>query len=95
MYTFWFTADQGPESGNLELGLFKPGGDPLMLHSAAVPSCYTNCLGDVDGSGSVNIADLLYLVGAWGSNDPQADVNNDGIVNVNDLLDVMADWGCN
>jgi len=95
MYTFWFTADQGPDSGNLELGLFKPGGVPTMNHVAAVPSCPSDCMGDVNDSGNVDVADLLYLVSVWGSNDPQGDVNGDGIVNINDLLDVMANWGCN
>jgi len=95
MYTFWFTADQGPDSGDLELGLFKPGAVPMLNHVAAVPSCPSDCIGDVNGSGSVDVADLLYLVGVWGLNDPQGDVNDDGIVNINDLLDVMADWGCN
>lgn len=66
-----------------------------MTHIAAVPKCPASCIGDVDDSGNVDVADLLYLVSVWGSNDPQGDVNGDGIVNINDLLDVMANWGCN
>lgn len=95
MHTFWFTADQGPESGDLELVFFKPGGVPSMTHVAAVPHCPSNCAGDVDGDGSVDVHDLLFIVSVWGSDDPQGDVNGDGIVNISDLLDVMANWGCN
>ena len=93
-HTFWFTADQAPDTGDLELGLFKPGDVPSVTHSAAVPGCPSVCVGDVDGSGEVDIADLLAIVSAWGTDDPQGDVNSDGIVNVSDLLEVMADWGC-
>ncbi len=93
-YSFWFTADHGPEDSPLDLGLFKPGNAPSITHLAAAPHCPSNCIGDVDGSGSVNVADLLALVSVWGSSDPSGDVNNDGIVNVNDILAVMSDWGC-
>ena len=93
-YSFWFTADHGPEDSPLDLGLFKPGSAPSITHLAAAPHCPSKCIGDVDGSGSVNVADLLALVSVWGSSDPSGDVNNDGIVNVNDILAVMSDWGC-
>ena len=66
-----------------------------MTHVAAVPHCPSNCAGDVDGDGSVDVHDLLFIVSVWGSDDPQGDVNGDGIVNISDLLDVMANWGCN
>jgi hypothetical protein len=66
-----------------------------MTHIAAIPDCPSDCVGDVNGNGVVDVSDLLYLVSVWGSDDPQGDVNDDGIVNINDLLDVMADWGCN
>lgn len=94
MYTFWFTADQGPDSGELELGLFKPGTEPSMTHIAAVPHCPSDCVGDVNGSGVVDVADLLYIVSVWGSDDSQGDVNGDNVVNVHDILELMADWGC-
>ncbi|MDP7004858.1 MAG: dockerin type I repeat-containing protein [Phycisphaerales bacterium] len=94
MYSFWFTADQPPSNADLVLGLFKPGPEPTVTHSAAAPDCPADCIGDVDGSGSVNVADLLATVNVWGTSDPSGDVNNDGIVNVSDLLAIMADWGC-
>jgi lysophospholipase L1-like esterase len=58
------------------------------LENAPVP-----CDADVDASGTVNIADLLAVIGAWGSNRGPADVNHDGIVNIADLLAVIAAWG--
>jgi len=94
MHTFWFTADQPPTTGGLELGLFKPGDTSSITHNAAVPDCAVACTGDVDGNGAVNVADLLVIVSLWGSDDPQGDVTGDGIVDIIDLLAVMADWGC-
>ena len=93
-YNFWFTADQGPMTGDLTLGLFKPGNEPSITHAAAVPSCPVGCVGDLDGSGDINVGDLLALVEVWGTSDPNGDLDGDGTVNVNDLLIIMANWGC-
>lgn len=94
MYNFYFTADQPPSQQLLTLGLFKPGAEPSLTHTAAAPDCQVACEGDVDGSGSVNVIDLLAAVSAWGTSDPNADVNGDGTVNVTDLLVIMGNWGC-
>ena len=94
MYNFYFTANQPPSDIDLTLGLFKPGSEPSLTHFAAAPACQVPCAGDVDGSGEVNISDLLAVVDAWGSSDPNADVNGDGLVDVTDLLAIMSDWGC-
>ncbi len=37
--------------------------------------------------------DILLVLGAWGTSDPNADVNDDGIVDFLDLLEVLAGWG--
>jgi hypothetical protein len=57
--------------------------------------CVEPCAADVDGSGTVNIADLLAVIAAWGpsSGGNPADVNGDGVVNITDLLAVIAAWG--
>jgi len=47
---------------------------------------------DVTGDGVVDVLDLLAVLAAWGTSDPDADVNDDGIVDVLDLLQVLADW---
>lgn len=52
------------------------------------------CEGDVDGSGSVDVTDLLAVIAAWGDCDGcSADTNDDGVVNVTDLLAIIAAWG--
>lgn len=53
------------------------------------------CDGDVDGSGAVDVHDLLALVASWGDcPEPcSADMNEDQIVNIHDLLALVAAWG--
>ena len=52
------------------------------------------CPADIDGSGNVNINDLLMVIGNWGATGPNpADITGDGVVDVNDLLAVIGDWG--
>ena len=48
--------------------------------------------GDLDGNGTVNVTDLLILLGNWG-NAGLGDINNDGTVNVTDLLIHLGNWG--
>jgi hypothetical protein len=54
--------------------------------------CAANCR-DVNGDGNVGVDDLLYIIAAWGSDDPLADLNEDGIVGVDDLLLLIGAWG--
>ena len=48
---------------------------------------------DVDGDGMVGVNDVLAVVAAWGSDDPDADIDGDGTVGTNDLLAVIGTWG--
>lgn len=55
-------------------------------------------LGDVDGDGSVGVADLLILLASWGPcpDLPEtcpADLDLDGTVGVADLLILLSNWG--
>jgi hypothetical protein len=52
------------------------------------------CPWDLNGSGSVGIADLLALLAAWGI-DPGGppDFDGDGSVGITDLLALLANWG--
>lgn len=52
-------------------------------------------VGDLNGDGVVNVADMLILLGQWGpcSGDCAADLNNDGVVDVADLLILLSNWG--
>jgi hypothetical protein len=49
------------------------------------------CYADFDGDGDVDTADLLYLLGAWGT--PDGDVDFDGDTDTADLLALLAMWG--
>lgn len=48
---------------------------------------------DINGDGQVNIADLAYVAGQFGSGDPQADINGDGSVDIADLAIVANHFG--
>jgi parallel beta-helix repeat protein len=48
---------------------------------------------DVDGDGFVAVHDLLAVLEAWSSDDPDADVDGDGIVGMDDLTAVIDAWG--
>jgi len=49
------------------------------------------CPADFDGDGDVDTADLLFLLGAWGT--PNGDVDGDNDTDTADLLALLAAWG--
>lgn len=54
------------------------------------------CPADTNGSGTVDVTDLLGLLAAWGTADPTYDIappGGDGFVGVQDLLALLAAWG--
>lgn len=52
--------------------------------SVTVPECLdSNCVGDFTGDGTVDVADLLFVIAAW--NNPYT---------VDDILTVIANWNC-
>ena len=53
----------------------------------------TPCPGDINEDGEVGIDDLLALIGAWDTNDPDADLTDDGIVDIEDLLLLISSFG--
>ena len=53
--------------------------------------CEESCPADFDGDGDVDTADLLFLLGAWGT--PDGDVDGDGDTDTSDLLALLAAWG--
>ena len=61
--------------------------------TCASETCGSPCPADTDGSGTVDVTDILIIVGAWGSDNQAADVNGDGTVNVSDILAVVSAWG--
>jgi hypothetical protein len=51
------------------------------------------CPADVDGSGTVDVDDLLALIAGWGGSDQALDINGSGTVDVDDLLILIGAWG--
>jgi len=52
------------------------------------------CPGDTDGSGVVDISDILAVLDAWGEcAGCPGDINGDGTINVDDMLVVLGAWG--
>ena len=57
---------------------------------------YECCAGDLDGNNAVDFTDLLTVLGAFGTTNPEADANGDGAVEFADILFLLARWGdCN
>jgi hypothetical protein len=55
------------------------------------PAVDETCPADFDGDGDVDTADLLHLLGAWGT--PDGDVDGDGDTDTADLLALLGAWG--
>ena len=51
----------------------------------------SGCEYDTDGTGAVDVGDLLAVIGGWGTDTP--DFSGDGVVSVEDLLLVIQEWG--
>ena len=51
------------------------------------------CPSDINGDRIVDAADVLDLIGEWGSNNSQADVDQNGVVNIMDLLIMLDNFG--
>lgn len=65
-----------------------------LLGSVATVEAATPCPPDINCSGTVNVQDLLLVIGAWGDGPGSpSDVDGSGLVNVGDLLEVIGAWG--
>jgi hypothetical protein len=54
----------------------------------------TECNGDVNSDGTVDVSDVLQVLSNWGlCKGCDEDINQDGDVNVSDLLLLVANWG--
>ena len=55
------------------------------------------CPADIDGTGTVDVNDLLAVITGWGPcanpNNCPGDINGSGTIDVNDLLAVITAWG--
>jgi hypothetical protein len=83
--------------------LADPEGHYLNIHNLPFPAGAvreqlvapepTPCVGDFNGDGMVDGADLGTLLAAWGTDNPRIDLNDDGIVDGADLGTLLAAWG--
>ncbi len=80
-----FTTEDADPPSIVEAGI-----DNFQLE---IITCGSDCLGDLNSDGTVNVTDLLAIIAAWGTNDPSADVDGDGTVAVGDLLVSIGNWG--
>jgi hypothetical protein len=97
------TSDPPPGDPNLWTGIGEDTWDghqmffatPLTLDQMAALGFEAppDCPADLDGSGSVEVNDLLLLLASWGSSGGDADLDGSGTVEVNDLLILLAAWG--
>ena len=53
----------------------------------------TPCAADVNSDGTVDVADLLSVIAAWGQSGVPEDIDGDGTVAVGDVLELIAAWG--
>ena len=67
--------------------------DDVSIWGNKVDYCPTECPEDFNNDNFINTADLLQIVSALGSNDPNFDLNNDSVVNIVDLLALISAYG--
>jgi hypothetical protein len=95
LYNFRFTATSGPDSADINVGLWRPGTPDSVSVAAVGPAGPTVCAADIAGDdGVVGIADLLAMLGAWGTDGPGSDLAEPvDVVDIADLLELLSAWG--
>lgn len=68
-------------------------GDGVAVCDRGAVEMPTACLGDCNGDGTIDGADLGALLAVWNGYAPCADLNGDGTVNGADLGMLLARWG--
>jgi len=52
-----------------------------------------DCIGDLNGDGVINGAEISIVLGAWSTGNSYADINGDGVVDGADLAMILGSWG--
>ncbi len=99
-FNFRFDADTPPQDAMATIVHYRgstegPGTPDSLTGLTQGPSpLASDCVGDVDGNGVVDAADLAVLLGAWGPNPGHpADFDGDGDINAADLAVLIGAWG--
>ncbi len=96
-----FTVSQYVEpTDQIRVAFIAEDADPPSVVEAGIDNfqleiitCGTTCLGDINTDGTVDVSDLLSIIGAWDTDDSNADLDGDGTVAVGDLLIAIGNWG--
>jgi hypothetical protein len=91
---------QAPATGAGEIGFYAAGAAINDGTASSNDDVYTTAqmrtsadLGDLNGDGSIDVADLGMLLTVYGTNNPVSDMNNDGIVDAADLGILLGAFG--
>lgn len=98
--------DESLNAGNPEVEWIVPGNVSGDIPYFCRPHCGLGmvgvisvveppCIADLDNGGTVNFADLLLVLGAWGpcEGDCPEDIDMSGAVDFGDILLILAGWG--
>lgn len=103
MYTYRFTANAAPVSGDMTIGLFKPAtvnspATSIVASGLPVPGPATSagCRANWDGVGGVNSGDVTAFLNGWfndlASGTLSTDFNCSGTVNSGDVTEFLNAW---
>ncbi len=91
MYNFRFDSAAPPVAATATLGVFKPGSPSSMTVALQAPG-EAPCVGDLNGDGVIDGADLATLLSQFGDTG-SADLDGSGVVDGADLAQLLAAWG--
>ena len=77
----------------IDLNPFDRTNSPAISVFFNITDEVVDCPADIDGDGFVAVSDILALIGAWGTADPDLDIDGSGLVDVGDILLVVSNWG--
>src|SRR6185503_15730281 len=85
---------RNPSGGAVTTGLNSPTNYAGQTVTG-INACATPCIGDSNGSGAVDVDDLIAVILGWGCTGAKCagDVNDSGVVDVDDLITVILHWG--